>query len=183
MSVTKRPVIDTIETNYLALLNRNSYEKGGFVLHMLRAQVGERAFFDALRSYYVEASPLDGGHRRSARRDGARVEAESRLVLRSVAAAARAIPRSRRPGRTTPAAHEVAINVAQNPRFGLFQFPLAIAVIDSSGVAHQTTVELSGKTDAPQQVRVPLASAPARVVLDPNVESAGALDASSHRAP
>ena len=50
-SVAKRPVIDTIETNLLALLNRNSYEKGGFVLHMLRAQVGERAFFDAIRAY------------------------------------------------------------------------------------------------------------------------------------
>ena len=86
MSVTQRPVIDTIETNYLALLNRNSYEKGGFVLHMLRAQVGERAFFDALRSYYAQASTLDGGHRRPARRDGARVEAEPRLVLRPVAA-------------------------------------------------------------------------------------------------
>src|SRR5205814_251167 len=53
-AVTHRPVIDSIETNFLALLNRNSYEKGGFVLHMLRAQVGERAFFDALRSYYAK---------------------------------------------------------------------------------------------------------------------------------
>ena len=36
------------------LLNRNSYEKGGFVLHMLRAQVGDSAFFRALRAYYAE---------------------------------------------------------------------------------------------------------------------------------
>src|SRR5262249_26800521 len=53
-AVTHRRVIDTAETNYLALLNRNSYEKGGFVLHMLRAQVGERAFFDALGAYYAK---------------------------------------------------------------------------------------------------------------------------------
>src|SRR5581483_7712107 len=44
-SVTTRPVIDTAQTNLLALLDRNSYEKGGFVLHMLRVQVGEGAFF------------------------------------------------------------------------------------------------------------------------------------------
>ena len=53
-SVTKRPVIDTIETTLMALLNRNSYEKGGFVLHMLRAQVGDNAFFDTLRAYYAK---------------------------------------------------------------------------------------------------------------------------------
>ena len=67
----KRPVIDTIETNLLALLNRNSYEKGGFVLHMLRAQVGERAFFDALRAYYAKHRHATARHRRSSRRDGA----------------------------------------------------------------------------------------------------------------
>src|SRR4029077_17296259 len=53
-SVTKRPVIDSIETNLMSLLNRNSYEKGGFVLHMLRTQVGDNAFFDALRAYYAK---------------------------------------------------------------------------------------------------------------------------------
>ena len=47
--VTQRPVIDTIETELLALLNANSYEKGGFVLHMLRPQVGDRAFFARAR--------------------------------------------------------------------------------------------------------------------------------------
>ncbi len=54
VSVTRRPVIDTIETTLIQLLNRNSYEKGGFVLHMLREQVGDSAFFRALRAYYAE---------------------------------------------------------------------------------------------------------------------------------
>jgi len=54
VSVTRRPVIDTIETTLTRLLNRNSYEKGGFVLHMLRGQVGDSAFFRALRAYYAE---------------------------------------------------------------------------------------------------------------------------------
>ena len=51
--VAERPVIDTAQTDLLALLNRNSYQKGGFVLHMLRQQVGDSAFFGALRDYYA----------------------------------------------------------------------------------------------------------------------------------
>ena len=35
------------------LLNRNSYEKGAWVLHMLRIKVGDDAFFETLRKYYT----------------------------------------------------------------------------------------------------------------------------------
>ena len=34
------------------LLNANSYEKGGFVLHMLRLELGDDIFFEGIRSYY-----------------------------------------------------------------------------------------------------------------------------------
>lgn len=50
--VAHRPVIDTAQTNYLALLNVNSYQKGGYVLYMLHRQLGDSAFFGGLRSYY-----------------------------------------------------------------------------------------------------------------------------------
>jgi aminopeptidase N len=51
--VASRPVIDTAETHYLSLLNANSYQKGGYVLYMLHRQVGDSAFFRALKSYYA----------------------------------------------------------------------------------------------------------------------------------
>jgi aminopeptidase N len=51
--VASRPVIDTAETHYLSLLNTNSYQKGGYVLYMLHRQVGDSAFFRALKSYYT----------------------------------------------------------------------------------------------------------------------------------
>jgi aminopeptidase N len=169
ISVTKRPVIDTAETNYLALLNRNSYEKGGFVLHMLSGEIGERAFFDALRAYYLK-------HRHStAVTDDLRAEMERESKQNLGWFFDQWLRRPGYPEVTATwsydaTAHEVAIKVAQNPKFGLFQFPLTIAVIDSSGVATQSTVDLSGRTDAAQEVRVSMPAAPARVVLDPNVE-------------
>jgi aminopeptidase N len=45
-------VVDTTSQNLFDLLNRNSYQKGGWVLHMLRGVVGDDAFFEAIREYY-----------------------------------------------------------------------------------------------------------------------------------
>ena len=46
------PVIDTTITNLMRLLNTNSYEKGAWVLHMLRSEVGEERFWKGMRLYY-----------------------------------------------------------------------------------------------------------------------------------
>jgi aminopeptidase N len=46
------PIHDTTTEDLMALLNENNYEKGAWVLHMLRKQLGEEAFFKGLRSYY-----------------------------------------------------------------------------------------------------------------------------------
>jgi aminopeptidase N len=49
------PVVDTLSVpgnDLLQLLNANSYNKGGAVLHMLRGLLGDSAFFGGLRRYY-----------------------------------------------------------------------------------------------------------------------------------
>lgn len=47
-----RPVVDSSVTNYMELLNANSYQKGGWVLHMLRRQLGDSTFWKGIRLYY-----------------------------------------------------------------------------------------------------------------------------------
>jgi aminopeptidase N len=47
-----RPVIDTATTNLMDLLNVNSYQKGAWVLHMLRHELGDESFFKGLKLYY-----------------------------------------------------------------------------------------------------------------------------------
>jgi aminopeptidase N len=175
VSVARRPVIDTIETNLFALLNRNSYEKGGFVLHMLRNEVGERAFFDALRAYYRTFKHS------TATTDDLRAAMEREAKR----------PMSwffdqwlRRPGFPSVTAEwsydagakEVAINVTQTSTHGNYQFPLTVAVIDSGGGQHRATLTMS-TSGAPGTLRIPLASAPANVVLDPDVALLAQLQA------
>jgi aminopeptidase N len=47
------PVVDTaVKNDYMQLLNANSYEKGGWVLHMLRRKIGDEAFWRGVRAYY-----------------------------------------------------------------------------------------------------------------------------------
>ena len=52
-SAATRAVIDSVETDPNRLLNENSYQKGGLVLHMLRLELGDSTFFAGLRRYYA----------------------------------------------------------------------------------------------------------------------------------
>lgn len=49
-----RAVVDSTYQVPTELLNANSYQKGGWVLHMLRMHVGDTHFFNGLRAFYME---------------------------------------------------------------------------------------------------------------------------------
>jgi aminopeptidase N len=46
------PVVDTTK-DYMKLLNAYSYQKGGWILHMLRSQLGDSIFWKGIRRYYA----------------------------------------------------------------------------------------------------------------------------------
>ena len=48
----KHPVIDTSYSSLMNLLNPNSYQKGGWVLHMLRTEIGDSLFHLSIQKYY-----------------------------------------------------------------------------------------------------------------------------------
>lgn len=48
------PIIDTTVTEYIKLLNTNSYQKASWFLHMLREYLGDEVFFKGLRNYYTD---------------------------------------------------------------------------------------------------------------------------------
>lgn len=52
-------VIDTSVTDYMKLLNPNNYEKGGWILHMLRKQLGDTIFWKSIREYYATYAGLN----------------------------------------------------------------------------------------------------------------------------
>ena len=48
---SRHPVVDSTE-NLMSLLNANSYQKGSWVLHMLRQEVGDSTFQKIIQTYY-----------------------------------------------------------------------------------------------------------------------------------
>lgn len=56
------PVVDTTATNNLMqLLNRNSYQKGSWILHMLRREFGDTIFWKGIRTYYATYKESNAG--------------------------------------------------------------------------------------------------------------------------
>ncbi|MGD2215450.1 MAG: M1 family aminopeptidase [Gemmatimonadales bacterium] len=49
-----RPLIDAEPENLFRVLSANSYQKGAWVLHMLRSTLGDEAFFAGIRLYYAD---------------------------------------------------------------------------------------------------------------------------------
>jgi aminopeptidase N len=175
-AVARRPVIDTIETNLTALLNANSYQKGGWTLHMLRRVVGDSAFFRGVRQYY-------GAHRHgTALTDDFRraVEATSGQSLGWFFD-----QWLRRPGYPTPhfrweydsAAARVTVTVdQQQARFGAYRFPLTIAVHDSAGTLRRVQIEVPAQPRTSVPLPFEVATRPARVVPDPDADLLARFD-------
>ncbi len=53
-NVVGQAIVDSSTNQLFALLNRNNYQKGAWVLHMLRHRLGDSTFFAAARDYYHE---------------------------------------------------------------------------------------------------------------------------------
>jgi aminopeptidase N len=49
---TLTPIHDTETEDLFKLLNANNYQKGAWVLHMLRSELGDELFFRGIRTYY-----------------------------------------------------------------------------------------------------------------------------------
>ncbi|MEO7963161.1 MAG: M1 family aminopeptidase, partial [Gemmatimonadaceae bacterium] len=50
----EKPIVDEELSDMDKVLNSNVYQKAGFVLHMLRHEVGDSAFFGGIRRYYAK---------------------------------------------------------------------------------------------------------------------------------
>ena len=170
--VSSRPVIDTTQTDLMKLLNTNSYQKGGWTLHMLRSLVGDSAFFRGIRSYYL-------GHRHST--------AFTDDLRRSMEASS---GRSlgwffdqwlRRPGyaevttswRYDAAQRKVVATITQGTKFGAYRFPLTVAITDASGRERRATIEVPANANATLVVPLELDASPRTVTFDPDVRVLG----------
>jgi aminopeptidase N len=170
--VAARPVIDTTQTNLMALLNTNSYQKGGWTLHMLRTLVGDSAFFRGIRAYYLanrHATALTDDLRRA-------VEGTSGRPLGWFFD-----QWLRRPGfveattswRYDAQEKQVVATIVQGTRFGAYRFPLTVAITDGSGRERRATIDVPASATSTSAVPIDLDAPPRSVTFDPDVRVLG----------
>ncbi|MGH7668957.1 MAG: M1 family metallopeptidase [Gemmatimonadaceae bacterium] len=166
--VATRPVIDSGETNLMALLDANSYQKGGFVLHMLRRELGDSAFFRGLRIYF------------HAHEFGNATSADLRDALEQ--SSGRPLhwffdQWLRRPGYPEltvtwaydTSANVVHVTVAQGAQFGYFRAPLMFELRDAQGQTQDATIDLDATAETTTTIPLRLNSPPTALVADPDV--------------
>ncbi len=158
------PIVDTTVTNWNALLNPNSYQKGAWVLHMLRRKVGEQAFWNGLRQYYAL---FRGGNALTA--DFQRtMEAVSRQDLSAFFQ--QWIYRQGQPRLQVewekPRRKRLRFKINQLQEGPAYHFPLDIRAISADGATSRTwTVEVKEKIT---EVTVKCKFEPGQVILDPD---------------
>ena len=143
----------------MQLLNANSYQKGGWILQMLRLKLGEDAFWKGMRSYYAK---YNGGN---ANTDELRIimERESGKDLKQFFKQWLNTPGNLKLNigwKYIAAKNVVELNIAQN-QDALFEFPLQIA-LDKK---HQD-VSIKQRITV---IQVPVNRKPTSVTADPNV--------------
>ena len=145
--VARRPVIDTAETNYLALLNANSYDKGAYVLFMLHREIGDSAFFRGLKSYYAKyrhATALSDDLRRELEKSSGRsLEQFFDQWLRRPGAAEPMIGWA-----FDPSTKSISVFVQQDAARGPYALPLEVVVTDADNVEHRQVVNVPAQPRA-----------------------------------
>jgi aminopeptidase N len=163
-SVVDRPIIDTANKDIPSLLNENNYPKAAWVLHMLRGEIGDSAFFGGLRTYYATY------------RDSTALSSDFAGVMEH--AAGRPLgwffdQWLLQPGYPKLAVAwsyangQLALEVAQTqpPEWGRFRVRLPIAVQLENGDTDTLTVPVEAREQT--SYRRALAARPRRLVADP----------------
>lgn len=176
-----RPVLDTAVTELTQLLDANSYQKGAWVLHMLRGYVGDTAFFAGVRDYYRtyrDSSVLSDDFRHVMEgASGKRLDWFFAQWLRQPG-----YPRLDVVWSYDSTAREAVVNVAQvqSPAWGVYRLPgLALDFMAGSRLLARRVAEVAA---APRQMlHIPLDAPPSALRVDP--DGALLLTATVRRGP
>lgn len=124
------PVVDTTLPVSVRLLNKNSYEKGGWVLHMLRRELGDSLFQVCIRSFYEEykfGNALTGDFQKVVEKvSGRRFENFFHQWVYQAGHPVLSIHWKNR-------GKKILVTVTQHQKQAVFDFPLDIQLINDQG--------------------------------------------------
>ena len=158
---SQAPIVDTTVTNYLMLLNPNSYEKGSWVLHMIRRELGDDLFWKCMRTYYKDYQY------------GNALTQDLEHVIETVSGKdfstffKQWVYESGHPKLDVAwqfQADTLSLDIKQIQN-NLFNFPLDIKINYADGTSDITTIQISEKS---QHINIPSKKSVSSIELDPN---------------
>ncbi|MGZ3822609.1 MAG: M1 family aminopeptidase, partial [Mucilaginibacter sp.] len=164
----KTPVVDTgVHSDYMVLLNANSYQKGGWVLHMLRIKLGDDVYWKGIRAYYAKYknsnANTDDLRAMMEQASGQNLEPFFKQWLRTPGT-----PHLTITWKYDAAKKSVELSITQKHET-LFEFPLEVSV---DGKTQSVSVKNKVTT-----IQMPLKKRPSSIVVDPNVNLLAGFDA------
>jgi len=158
------PVVDTTVRDINLILNVNSYQKGGWVLHMLRHRLGDPVFWKGIQQYYARY------------RNGNALTSDFQRVMEEVSDTNLSVffnqwlyqgghPKLSGTWTFDAKANALSISLSQVQKGAIFKTPLEIAINLADGKSEVKTLSLDSKT---QKFTFPIASKPLDLTLDPN---------------
>lgn len=164
ISFTKRsnePVVDVV-ANPMRLLNANSYQKGSWVLHMLRRQLGDETFHKIIRAYYEEYKGKNADTK-DFERVVEQVSGKDMSVFFKQWLYTPGIPQLKITWKYNDAEKKLMMTVEQIQSQNIFQFPLTIEVKEPASV-NIKNLDITQRTET---FTFPVNTLPTSVIADP----------------
>ena len=160
--INNRPVIDSI-SEFMDLLNANSYEKGSWVSHMLRAEVGDTVFHKIICEYYQQYKGSNADTR-DFQHIAEKVSEKKLDWFFNQWLYRPGIPKIKAQWKAQ--GNQIAITIQQTGKT-IFQFPLTIGYNLAGEKLQSKKINI---TKATETFTLPINIKPAKMVLDPFVE-------------
>ena len=171
--VQQRPVVDLGQTDLMALLNANSYQKGGYVLHMMRRLVGDSAWIGGVRSYYA-------AHRNAnATTDDLRMAMEASAKTDLKWFFDQWLGRPGYAELTTSWTYDgqVHVSVQQGTRWPPFRLRMTVEIEDANGAVTRVAVDVPAERDTTLTLPGRFVARPRRVAFDPDGDLLAVINA------
>jgi aminopeptidase N len=158
-----RPVVDSL-TPFKNLLNANSYEKGAWVLHMLRKEIADSAFHVFLRTYYDRYKGKNADTDDLQRVAEEVTHQELKQFFKQWLYTP-GVPQLNIRWQYNKKDKKVSVTVIQQQKQGAFEFPLQIQIQFSNGNSQTETLNITKEIES---FGIPVNSDVANIYPDPN---------------
>ncbi|NQV74011.1 M1 family metallopeptidase [bacterium] len=155
------PLVNPAITDYMKVLSTNTYQKGGWVLHMLRKKLGDDLFWEGIRTYYATYTHSNA-YSDDLRQVLEDVSGQSLEAFFDQWVYQAGHPELRATWSYT--GETLTISVLQT-RANTFDFPLEVDVVFEDGTVERRTIEVKGQSTSFKAI---MDQKPTEIVLDPD---------------